>query len=418
VPITSPDFPPVLCCPPSPSSSLRFYQQRVSLDLLRGLSLDDLHTELARHGSEVLRDRLLVDDYDAHHPLSLPLSLPSSSSSSSSSCSPPPVSPPSLSLLPAAVSRERAPLMEGAARSGGVRLSYGSGGGDCGSGSGGGDCGGHEGRARAPSQVESDDWLGGGHDEGHLLDCCLEHHHHLHPGGAGGSPICSHYLDQPGWQEEGGVELLGGLAQRPPPPKPPSPAVAHHHSTSFLGILRKISPAASAIFLTFLCTLSIFPSHTVLIQSQHKCQQSSSSSSSSRLHDDLFTPCLFLLFYLADFAGRALSGVTRLGITAETLWRPVCARFLLIPLLLLCRVQHSFLPLVFENDLWPALFVTLFALSNGFVSTLAMMLGPAMVSARKAPIAGSVMILSLNTGLLAGSVLSFLVLVVCTGNTL
>lgn len=44
-----------------------------------------------------------------------------------------------------------------------------------------------------------------------------------------------------------------------------------------------------------------------------------------------------------------------------------------------------------------------------------MMFGPAMVSVRKSPIAGLVMILSLNIGLLVGSFLSFLVLFVSTG---
>lgn len=46
----------------STPSSVRcrsFHQERVCLDLMRGMSLDDLHAGLAQRGSEPLLDRML-----------------------------------------------------------------------------------------------------------------------------------------------------------------------------------------------------------------------------------------------------------------------------------------------------------------------------------------------------------------------
>lgn len=148
--------------------------------------------------------------------------------------------------------------------------------------------------------------------------------------------------------ENNGARSLEMTRLLPSPSSPPSPvAVAHHHNTSFAAIFRKIRPAASAIFVFLFCTLSLFPSHTVLIELQlivPGCTMISSPPVT-------LTPCLYVLFYMADFAGRALAGVARMGISVDTLWRPVCARFLLLPLMMMCRVQGSPLPLVFESDL-------------------------------------------------------------------
>ena len=178
------------------------------------------------------------------------------------------------------------------------------------------------------------------------------------------------------------------------------------NSRNFTAVFSKIYPAAMAIYLTLLCTLSVFPSLIVLIKSQYYCQPDT-----SRWRNDLFTPLLFLLYNISDLCGRTLSNMSSLGYTPETLWKAVWTRFTLIPLFLVCRVESSIFPLVFEADIWPMLFTLLFGLSNGFVSTLAMMFGPSMVSVRNSPLAGSVMVLALNIGLLCGSVLSFLVLI-------
>jgi len=177
-----------------------------------------------------------------------------------------------------------------------------------------------------------------------------------------------------------------------------------------LRIFRKIRPAALAVFGTFLCTLSLFPSLTVKITSQYRCQ-----TNSTLFDNDLFVPSLFVLFNVSDFMGRMLAGVSRLGVSSDNIWVPVVLRFLFVPLFLFCRVMDSQLPLIFESDAWPLVFMVLFGLSNGFLSTVGMMIGPQMVSPRKAPLAGTIMMLSLNLGLLFGAACSFPIVQISLG---
>lgn len=55
------------------------------------------------------------------------------------------------------------------------------------------------------------------------------------------------------------------------------------------------------------------------------------------------------------------------------------------------------------------LFMLFFSLSNGYLSSLAMMRGPAQLTVDQAERGGNVMVLLMTAGLSAGSVLSFLV---------
>jgi hypothetical protein len=345
---------------------------------MRGMSLEDLHTGLVQHGSEVLLDRILVEQYDQDRQEQQKAEERQQEEHLEAGVR---------HHLSIAVSEESALL---------VPLSK------------------EEGRGYGSTEVQggpdyvgedvADDWIVGNRGRGVSIgfsEVDETEHYHIYNRGPHAIPTL----------ESGELELQSLPLPPAPPPSLPIAAAAHHHNTNFINIFYKIYPAATAIFLTLLCTLSLFPSHTVLIESQYRCDPDA-----SRLRNDLFTPFLFLIFYISDFCGRAYAGINNMGITVHTLWKPVWLRFLLLPMMMMCRVEGSYLPLVFESDLWPVLFVMLFAGSNGYVSTLAMMFGPAMVSTRKAPIAGSVMILSLNIGLLVGSVLSFLVLIVSTGN--
>ena len=51
-------------------------------------------------------------------------------------------------------------------------------------------------------------------------------------------------------------------------------------------------------------------------------------------------------------------------------------RFAFIPLFLLCNFDGGRLPVVFDNDAFPVVLVFLFGLSNGYISTMAMMFAP------------------------------------------
>ena len=91
--------------------------------------------------------------------------------------------------------------------------------------------------------------------------------------------------------------------------------------------------------------------------------------------------------------------------------RAALLRVVFVPLMCLCRVKDPSLPVVFGSAAFPLVFMVLFALSNGYVSTLAMMDGPALVPATM-EVAGATMVLCLCLGLLAGSGLSLGVLAI------
>jgi hypothetical protein len=161
-----------------------------------------------------------------------------------------------------------------------------------------------------------------------------------------------------------------------------------------------LQPALAAMF-TFTVTLSVFPALTVFLQSQSRCKESS-----PRLLNDLYVPLFFLLYNAGDFTGRVLAGwVQALG--PRSILPAALARAAFVPLFLLCNNANSQLPVVFASDAWPISFMVLMAVSNGYVASSAMMLGPSLVDSRDKNLAGTVMIFTLTLGLMIGSVLSF-----------
>jgi solute carrier family 29 (equilibrative nucleoside transporter), member 1/2/3 len=177
--------------------------------------------------------------------------------------------------------------------------------------------------------------------------------------------------------------------------------------------LASVRPLAYSVCAVFAVTLAVFPSTTAKIISQSSCDPAA-----PRFRRDLFTPFSFVVFNAADLGGRCLSGVQYSWLQLRTGALPVCTvtRLAFVPLLLLCRVDGSRLGTLLHNDAWPILLVLLFGLSNGYLSSKCMMAGPACAPPALKETAGTVMVLFLSLGLLLGSLLSFLVLLISTGS--
>jgi len=175
-------------------------------------------------------------------------------------------------------------------------------------------------------------------------------------------------------------------------------------------IFKVIRVPALAVFFTFTVTIGVFPSIVVLLESEKQCE------SSERFYNDLFLPFLFLLYNMFDFIGRVLAEKTRPLLNKRNILTFALCRLVFIPLLLLCNVSGSQLPILFKNDAFPILILIAFALSNGYTSSCAMMLGPTMVTSKDAGVAATIMIFSLTLGLLAGGSISFLVLYISQGS--
>jgi solute carrier family 29 (equilibrative nucleoside transporter), member 1/2/3 len=175
-------------------------------------------------------------------------------------------------------------------------------------------------------------------------------------------------------------------------------------------IFKVIRVPALAVFFTFMVTIGVFPSIVVLIESEHQCE------SNERFYNDLFLPFLFLLYNIFDFTGRVLAEKIKPLLNKGNILTFALCRSLLIPLILLCNISESKLPILLKNDAFPCLIVSLIALTNGYTSSCSMMLGPSLVTPKDAGIAASIMIFALTLGLLGGGVISFLILFISQGS--
>lgn len=166
-----------------------------------------------------------------------------------------------------------------------------------------------------------------------------------------------------------------------------------------------------SVILVYTVSIVLFPSLIVRISSINSCK----SEHYSRFYNDLFIPLVFVVFNLFDFIGRLLAGYIKLGLTGSNIWVASLARVVFIPLLLLCNIKGSHLPLVFNYDYMALVLIILLALSNGFVSTHCMVFGALAVrNIEEAGLAGTIMIFSLTFGLLIGAICSFGVLYIST----
>lgn len=181
-------------------------------------------------------------------------------------------------------------------------------------------------------------------------------------------------------------------------------------------VVRKVRPLALAVGFIFFITLALFPATISMIRSVHN-PLGIGNPAAGRKFGDLFLPLLFLIYNAGDFIGRITAGYLQLP--ANRLCFPILLRIAFIPLFLMCNLQSrsrqlSYLshkiPFLFStSDAWPITIMSLFALSNGYLSALCMMYGPSFVQPRDRETAGTVMILFLQSGLFLGSLFSFAV---------
>ncbi|KAL2913202.1 hypothetical protein HK105_207321 [Polyrhizophydium stewartii] len=193
-------------------------------------------------------------------------------------------------------------------------------------------------------------------------------------------------------------------------------AAADARGTVTLGqILPAVRPCAAAMVLNFAITLGVFPTLTSFVQSTGQL--------SGVIAPGLFVPVHFLVFNVADLAGKSLPLIPRLASFAPaTLLRATAWRLVFFPLLALCNITVAdrsgaalprVLPLVFGDAAYLAI-LALLGLTGGWLGTLLFIAGPAAAghgrgAARAAAVrlGGDVMVVALAIGLLAGSAASF-----------
>lgn len=175
-------------------------------------------------------------------------------------------------------------------------------------------------------------------------------------------------------------------------------------SIPFIRIFRAIWVYAISVFLVFTVTLSLFPA----IQSVIRPSSEPIPEWITIYYTDIVC---FLMFNLTDFVGRYITHWITIGNNRYILFALSVVRTVFIPLFLLCNARPKddrSLPVVFNSDVYPVLFMTIFGLTNGYFGSLAMINAPMTVSPEHRETASTIMAFFLSLGLVTGGTLSFL----------
>jgi len=170
-------------------------------------------------------------------------------------------------------------------------------------------------------------------------------------------------------------------------------------------VVREILPLVVSVFCVFLVTLSVYPSTNARI--------ASTSEPKNDWTEKFFTPVTcFLLFNVGDFVGKTLSGyIQKPGDKGYWLLALCISRALFIPLFVFCNVQPRLngSTTFFTNDAYPIAFMVIFAITNGYLVSLAVIYAPRRINSKNAELGGTIMAFSIVAGLAAGAGASFLV---------
>lgn len=191
---------------------------------------------------------------------------------------------------------------------------------------------------------------------------------------------------------------------------PSSPLVAsvsqELHIPPLRPILKKTAGLGFCVIYVFLISGLIFPAISTNIESLHK-------DSGSPWTTKFFVPLtVFLLYNFADLCGRQITAWIQVpGPKSKVLPALVLLRTCFVPLFVLCNYQPRLhlTVVLFQSDLYPMFFICLLGLSHGYLSTLALIYGPKIVSRDLAEATGVVMSFYISMGLMLGSACSALV---------
>jgi len=179
-------------------------------------------------------------------------------------------------------------------------------------------------------------------------------------------------------------------------------------------VFRKIWLQALTVWLVFFVTLSLFPGVITLIQAHPHRGGGAAGSSSSHSEaektwlDEWFQIINITVFMIGDFLGR-LAPSLYTAFSPRTLWIPTASRLLFFPLLALLAAG------VWTGGaaICTPLLVAVFALSNGYFSTLAMMYGSK--EGQGSEVASTIMSFALNFGIFCASIFAIFMLYIING---
>eukprot|EP00249_Psilotum_nudum_P018780 c26959_g1_i2 orf=743-1603(+) len=166
-------------------------------------------------------------------------------------------------------------------------------------------------------------------------------------------------------------------------------AVVSQWSASYVHVWKKIQGLALSVAFIYVVTLSIFPGH--ITEDLH-----------SNFFGSWFAILLTSCYNVGDLIGKALPGMFMIWNENVAIGGCV-ARALFYPLFYLCL--HG--PDILKTDMTGIILSFLLGLTNGYLTTVVMIMAPKAVSLQDAEVAGFIMVLLLVIGLALGSVLEW-----------
>ncbi|KAJ4959064.1 hypothetical protein NE237_026175 [Protea cynaroides] len=157
----------------------------------------------------------------------------------------------------------------------------------------------------------------------------------------------------------------------------------------FWHVIRKIRWPAFGILMIYTVTLSIFPGFI-------------GENVYSTIFGDWYHILLITMYNVSDLAGKSLTAVYVPKTIVKTTWASI-SRLLFYPLFTACL--HG--PKWFRTEVPVVFLTTMLGLSNGYLTSIFMILAPKSVLAAEAETAGIVMALFLAIGLVVGSILGW-----------
>ncbi|XP_049415055.1 equilibrative nucleotide transporter 8 [Solanum stenotomum] len=156
-----------------------------------------------------------------------------------------------------------------------------------------------------------------------------------------------------------------------------------------LDVARTIKCPAFGIFAIYTVTLSIFPGFLA-------------ENLESSVFKDWYPILLITIYNVADFVGKSFTALYVVKSTSKATWGCV-ARLLFYPLFTACLHGPKWL----KCEVSIVFLTTMLGLTNGYLTSVIMILAPKSVPSSEAEIAAIVLAVSLGMGLVAGSVLGW-----------
>ncbi|CAL8462533.1 g2066 [Coccomyxa elongata] len=182
-------------------------------------------------------------------------------------------------------------------------------------------------------------------------------------------------------------------------------------------VLRRMMGYNIVCVLVLLVTSAAFPGVTSAMCSRYNrasVAPCNTYSSRGRFFGDLFVPFIFLVFNAGDFLGRLAAGLEPWRSKAPPMAFLIAysaARALLVGGLVLCNVVTAApwqLPVLLKSDAWPIGLSLVLGLTNGHLTSLAMMHAPATLPRGFArDRCGPILNLALTIGCTLGSIIAF-----------